>query len=91
MAESKRPTRDELTRAEAQGLRLLKEKKGDNYIPQLPEEIDTGSPVSVTDWAVYVFGLEGWVCPHCLAFTSMRGKMPLAPANCHSCGRVLQS
>jgi hypothetical protein len=90
MAEFKRPTRDELTQAEAWAIGLLRKKKGDNYVPQTPEEIQAGKVVSVTDLAVYVFGLEGWVCPHCLGFTSMAGKMPLAPANCHSCGRVLQ-
>lgn len=90
MGELARPTRDELTQAEAHGLSLLRQKKGDNYVPQTPEEIRAGSPTSVTPLAVYVYGLEGWVCPHCLAFTSMHGKMPLAPADCHSCGKVLQ-
>lgn len=90
MTDLKYPTHDELTQAEAAALRLLKERKGDNYIPQTPEEIQFGSSVSTTNLAVYVFGLEGWMCPHCLAFTSVRGRMPLAPANCHSCGKVLQ-
>lgn len=46
--------------------------------------------VTVTEFAAYAHGIEAWVCPHCLEVTDVSQRMPLAPANCESCGALLQ-
>lgn len=45
-----------------------------------------------TQYAVYAFGVEAWVCPWCLEVTRLLGnRLPMAPASCINCGQVLQS
>lgn len=46
--------------------------------------------VTETELAVYVHGVEAWVCPHCLAINYVGDRMPLAPTSCKRCNVVLQ-
>lgn len=59
---------------------------------RVASELEKVASVRRTQYAVYAFGVEAWVCPWCLTATRLGEKrMPMAPASCLTCGEVLQS
>lgn len=46
--------------------------------------------VTMAERAVYIHGVEAWVCPQCFKTTSVANRLPMAPASCTHCGWLLQ-